>query len=82
MADQLTITFDDGHAENVAVKVRAVIAAERHLGNDPPAIEASLFAAWWTLHPGADPAGFEPWLDTIDKIDRVNTTAVSPPDGG
>lgn len=67
MGRAITLTFDDGRVEQVELKPKHLIAAERAL-NKPIAehsIEATYIAAWKASRSALK---FDAWLDTVEEL--------------
>lgn len=76
MAATVTITYEDGRQDAIRILPLGLVAAERHFkGANIPAIEGTLYAAWYLLKPGSD---FEEWMSTLVDIDEKGEEPVPP----
>lgn len=66
MATTVTISYEDGHEDQVTLKAVDMVKAERHFKGTLPNIEGTLYAAYQKLRPGTN---FDTWLDQVDKMD-------------
>jgi len=64
----ISLTFTDGHAEEVKLNPRVLVEVERKFGATIPGIEGSLYGAWHRL---GRPGVFDEWLDTIESIEEA-----------
>ena len=82
---RVSVTYVDGGGDSVVLRPVGLVAAERHFAGQPPAVEGTLYAAWWQLsreqHAGGMPT-FGDWLDSLDTIAEAaeNPTPAAPPE--
>lgn len=72
-APVITLTFTDGHTEEVKLNPRVLVEIERKFGTDIPGIEGSLYGAWHRL---GRPGAFDDWLDTVEEIHEEGGASV------
>lgn len=66
MAIKLTLRYDSGQEETIALRPLGLVAAERHLkGTDGHSIETTLYAAWFLK---GKPGTFDDWLASVEEI--------------
>lgn len=70
MARQVTINYEDGSEDTVALKPKHLIAAERLIKGavDQHGIEATFMAAWKATRSSLK---FDAWLDTVENLEEV-----------
>lgn len=75
MADRIRLRYADGSEDTLAVRARGLIEAERHLGKNPPPLEASFYAVWSQL---GKPSTFDAWVDSIEDFEQVEDPTTDP----
>ena len=78
MAVKVTVTYEDGHSDEVRVLPIGLVMAERHFKGDLPRIEGTLYAAWATLKPGV---AFDAWMENIVDVDETEEQMGPLPEG-
>ena len=76
------VTYKDGTKASVRIGIREIVEMERRWkGEIIPALESTLFGAWFGL--GQPGESFDDWLATVDEITEEDTPAdPSPPAAG
>jgi hypothetical protein len=69
MATVAKVTYEDGTSDEVRLKPKDMIAAERHFKGTVPPMEGTFYAVWNKL---GRPGSFDSWLDKVDEIDQVD----------
>lgn len=90
VASDVTVRYHDGTEATARLGIRELVEMERHwpLGI-VPALESTLFMAWWAFGKPGDKSGangdnpnaaFERWIDTVASIEdeEVELTPTEP----
>lgn len=73
-ANRAVVSFTDGSTQEVTLRPKATIAAERKYGKEAHGdrqIEASFYMVWYTLGMPGGSDGFMAWLDSVEDLDPV-----------
>ncbi len=65
---QVTISYDDGHVDEVILRPVALVAAERHFKGAIPGMEGTLWAAHYQLRAAVP---FADWLESIEACEEI-----------
>jgi hypothetical protein len=81
MATRLKVTYLDGKIIEILAPGRAQVMTEQHFKGitDANALQAGYFLAWASLHQaGKEPAEFEPWIDQVLDVEKLEDGEVDP----
>jgi hypothetical protein len=81
VATKLKITYLDGKVVEVVAPGREQVLTEQHFKgiSDANAVQAGFFLAWASLRrAGKELAEFEPWLDQVQDVDKIEDVEVDP----
>lgn len=81
MATKLKVTYLDGKVVEVLAPGRAQVLTEQHFKgvSDANAVQSGYFLAWASLRQaGKEPAEFEPWLDQVLDVEKLEDEDVDP----
>jgi hypothetical protein len=81
MATKLKVTYLDGKVVEILAPGRAQVMTEQHFNgvSDANAVQSGYYLAWISLHrAGQEPAEFEPWLDQVLEVEKLEDEDVDP----